>query len=68
MIEELEATEGYAILCGQITEKLNEVVRQSNNTERAIETMAAWLVQAQTGFNAKDFEGVLRILRGEEPS
>lgn len=34
--------------------------------EDAISTMAQWLVQAQTGFNAKDAEGIEKILRGEK--
>jgi len=39
--------------------------------ELAINTMAQWLVQAQTGFGARDAEGIEKILRGEtsvEPS
>lgn len=34
--------------------------------ENAVGTMAQWLVQAQTGFNAKDAEGIEKILRGEK--
>lgn len=33
--------------------------------ERALGTMAWWLVQAQTGFGAQDARGIERILRGE---
>jgi hypothetical protein len=33
--------------------------------ERAVSAMAMWLVQARTGFNAKDAEGIEKILKGE---
>jgi len=33
--------------------------------ELAVETMASWLVAAQTGFGHRDAEGIWGILRGE---
>lgn len=33
--------------------------------ELAVATMAQWLVQAQTGFNANDAQGIEKILAGE---
>lgn len=35
--------------------------------ELAVATMAQWLVQAQTGFNANDAQGIERILAGKTP-
>jgi hypothetical protein len=34
--------------------------------ERAVDTMAAWLVQAQTGFAERDYRGIAAILRGDD--
>jgi len=34
--------------------------------EKAVGTMAWWLVQAQTGFGGWDAQGIERILRGEK--
>jgi hypothetical protein len=34
--------------------------------ERAVETMAQWLVEAQTGFGIKDYEGIKAILDGTD--
>lgn len=45
--------------------KINELVEQSNRQDAAIENMAVWLVQAQTGFGAIDQENIFKILRGE---
>lgn len=42
-----------------------EIEDRLERHELAISTLATWLVQAQTGFNAKDAEGIERILRGE---
>jgi hypothetical protein len=42
----------------QVEERLDRI-------EMAISIMAQWLVQAQTGFNARDAEGIEKILRGE---
>lgn len=36
--------------------------------ERAVETMAYWLVSAQTGFGKQDADGIYAILRGERES
>ena len=43
-----------------------EIEQRLDRHEKAIGTMAQWLVQAQTGFNAKDAEGIEKILRGEK--
>ena len=43
-----------------------QIEQRLDNIERAVGTMAQWLVQAQTGFNAKDAEGIEQILRGEK--
>lgn len=48
-----------------MAEPKTEVDRRFDRVELAIGTMAQWLVQAQTGFNAKDAEGIEAILRGE---
>jgi len=45
-----------------------QIERRVERCEKAIGTMAAWLVQAQTGFGAKDAEGIEKILRGEDGS
>jgi hypothetical protein len=42
-----------------------EVEKRLDNVELAVRSMAQWLVQAQTGFNAHDAEGIEKILRGE---
>ena len=34
--------------------------------ERAVGTMAWWLVQAQTGFGERDARGIERILAGDD--
>lgn len=47
---------------------VNEIIDAVNNLARAIETMAYWLVQAQTGFNAHDANGIVKIVRGETPN
>jgi hypothetical protein len=46
-------------------ERLDKLDATLDRMERAIETLCEWLVQAQTGFNARDAEGIKRILRGE---
>jgi len=43
-----------------------QIERRLDRIEKAVGTMAQWLVQAQTGFNAKDAEGIEKILRGED--
>jgi predicted transcriptional regulator len=45
-----------------------QVDQRLDRHEKAISTMAQWLVQAQTGFNANDAEGIEKILRGEKPT
>lgn len=54
---------GYVPLIQSL--KIEDVVETINNIGRAIETMSIWLVQAQTGYNAKDHEGVMKMMRGE---
>jgi hypothetical protein len=49
----------------QIDKRLDELELRVERIEKAISMMAQWLVQAQTGFNAKDAEGIEKILRGE---
>ena len=44
-----------------------QIEERVERCERAIGTMAQWLVQAQTGFGAHDAEGIEKILRGEKP-
>jgi hypothetical protein len=43
-----------------------QIERRLDRIEKAIGTMAQWLVQAQTGFNAHNAEGIEKILRGEK--
>jgi TRAP-type mannitol/chloroaromatic compound transport system permease small subunit len=43
-----------------------QIEQRVERCEKAIGTMAAWLVQAQTGFGAQDAEGIEKILRGED--
>lgn len=43
-----------------------DVERRLDNLEAAVETMANWLVQAQTGFGAHDAQGIIKILREGE--
>lgn len=44
-----------------------QIEERMDRVERAVSTMAQWLVQAQTGFGAHDAEGIEKILRGETP-
>jgi hypothetical protein len=53
----------------QIEKLFNDQARTDlrlQRIEKAIGTMATWLVQAQTGFNANDAAGIEKILRGEK--
>lgn len=43
-----------------------EIEKRVERCEKAIGTMANWLVQAQTGFGKQDAEGIEKILRGEK--
>jgi len=52
----------------QIERRMDEVEEKLDRVDRALGTMAQWLVQAQTGFGAHDAEGIEKILRGETPS
>lgn len=49
----------------QIEQRVEELEEKTERHDRAIGTMAQWLVQAQTGFGAQDAEGIEKILRGE---
>jgi hypothetical protein len=49
----------------EIEVRLNDAEARSGRIEDAINTMAQWLVQAQTGFGVKDAIGIAEILRGE---
>lgn len=49
-----------------MAEPKTEIDRRLDRQEKAISTMAWWLVAAQTGFGQKDAEGIDKILRGEE--
>jgi hypothetical protein len=40
-----------------------QIEQRLNRIEKAIVTMAAWLVEAQTGFGEKDYEGIVEILK-----
>jgi hypothetical protein len=42
------------------------VEERLDRIELAVSIMAQWLVQAQTGFGARDAEGIEKILRGEK--
>lgn len=56
----------------EIEKKLDELETEIGLTlarhEDAIGAMASWLVEAQTGFSARDAHGIENILRGEEPA
>lgn len=43
-----------------------EIEQRLDRIEKAVSTMASWLVQAQTGFGQRDAEGIDKILRGED--
>ena len=47
-----------------MAEPKTEVERRLDRIEKAVSTMAAWLVSAQTGFGQKDMEGINNILYG----
>lgn len=51
----------------EVEERLEQLEIKLGRVELAVSTMATWLVQAQTGFNAQDSQGIERILRGESP-
>lgn len=42
-----------------------QIEQRVERIEKAVSTMAYWLVQAQTGFGQQDAEGIDKILRGE---
>jgi hypothetical protein len=47
-----------------VEDKINEIITQVNRNNTAIETMAWWLVDAQTGFAAPDARKIQDILKG----
>ena len=49
-----------------MAEPKTEIERRLDRHEKAIGTMAAWLVDAQTGFGKQDYEGIEKILNGTE--
>ena len=49
-----------------MAEPKTEIERRLDRHEKAIGTLAAWLVDAQTGFGQKDYEGIEAILNGTE--
>ena len=52
----------------EIEKRMDEAEARLERQDQAISTMAQWLVQAQTGFNATDAEGIEKILRGDDGS
>ncbi len=42
-----------------------QIEKRVDQLELAVDMMAQWLVEAQTGFNARDAEKIGKILRGE---
>ena len=49
----------------KVEKRLDKVEERLDRVEMAVSVMSTWLVQAQTGFSAKDAEGIEKILRGE---
>ena len=43
-----------------------KLAEQVERLEKALLTLAWWLVQAQTGFGRKDAEGIEKIVRGDD--
>lgn len=43
-----------------------QIEQRVERLEKAVLTMAGWLVDAQTGFGVRDYEGIERILNGTE--
>lgn len=43
-----------------------QIEQRLDRIEKAISTMADWLVQAQTGFGVQDAKGIDKILKGED--
>jgi len=52
----------------EVEKRLDKAEKRLDQLELAVSTTAQWLVQAQTGFSAKDAEGIEKILRGETVS
>lgn len=50
----------------EIEKRMDQVEERQDRHEKAISTMAQWLVQAQTGFGVQDASGIEQILRGEK--
>lgn len=45
--------------------RVGHAKRRIERLEKAVETMAWWLVSAQTGFGQRDAERICEILRGD---
>jgi uncharacterized coiled-coil protein SlyX len=50
----------------EVDRRFDRIEQRQDRQEKAISTMASWLVQAQTGFGQADASGIEKILRGEE--
>ena len=50
----------------EVDRRFDRVEERLDRIEMAVSIMSVWLVQAQTGFSAKDAEGIEKILRGEK--
>jgi DNA-binding CsgD family transcriptional regulator len=53
------------LLRSDVAEPKLEIEKRVERLELAVGTLAQWLVQAQTGFSARDAEGIEKILRGD---
>jgi DNA-binding CsgD family transcriptional regulator len=53
------------LLRSDVAEPKLEIEKRVERLELAVGTMAQWLVQAQTGFSARDAEGIEKILHGD---
>lgn len=49
----------------EMDEMVARLRQRVERLEKAVGTMASWLVQAQTGFGERDALGIEEILRGE---
>jgi hypothetical protein len=49
-----------------MADRIRRIEERLDRIEKAIETMAWWLVAAQTGFGEQDARGIVRILEGAD--
>lgn len=49
----------------QIEQRVDELDQKLDRIDQAVRTLSGWLVEAQTGFNEKDAQGIEKILDGE---